>query len=127
MSQTHSKFKIFTGRLSADHTLGALAAEVEDFVRREGVAAKSIGAEFLEHADRLLLTLGYRDDEPGAPVRLRAVSIGALGPELDFQGLEASMGAAAAAERDIICHELYVTAQKEIFMIFLTLEGQAAS
>jgi hypothetical protein len=121
MIQTHAKFKIFTGRLGADRTLGTLASEVEDFVAKSGVAAKSIGAEYLEQAGCLLLTLGYRDDEPGAAVRLQAVPVGKLGPDLDFQALEGAMGQAAAAQRDIICHELYVTEERELFMIFLTL------
>lgn len=120
MNQTHNKFKLFVGTLAADRSLGSLAGEVEAFVSKSGVAPKSIGAEYLEHAGRLLVTIGYRDDEPGFPVRIRAVHIGQLGREPDLQDLEAAMSRAAAVEGAVICHELYVTADDQIYMIFMS-------
>ncbi|HZS08104.1 MAG TPA: hypothetical protein VFD58_24940 [Blastocatellia bacterium] len=120
-SQVHSRFKVFSGQLAADNTLGPLADEVANFARSTGVAAKSIGVEYLESADRLIITLGYRDDEPGYPIRLNCVSLGkidALGN--DFAALEKKMQEASARQGNIICHELYVTADQEFLMIFMT-------
>jgi hypothetical protein len=119
--QVHGKFKVFAGKLDANNTLGPLADEVADFVRYAGVAAKSIGVEYLEAAGRLILTLGYRDDEPGYPIKLTCVSLGkvdALGS--DFAALEQQMMAASAQQQNIICHELYVTGEQEFLMIFMS-------
>ena len=119
--QVHGKFKVFAGPLNEDNTIGPLAEEVSRFVRESNAAAKSIGVEYLESADRLIITLGYRDDEAGYPVKLSSVSLGkieALGS--DFAGLEQRMAEASAKFSNIICHELYVTDDHDFMMIFMT-------
>lgn len=119
--QVHNKFKVFAGNLEADNTIGSLADEVANFAQEAGLAAKSIGVEYLESAKRLIITLGYRDDEAGYPIKLSCVSLGklnALGS--DFSELEKKMQEASAQQRNIICHELYVTAEQEFLMIFMT-------
>lgn len=119
--QVHGKFKVFAGPLHTDNTIGPLAEEVARFVQESGAAAKSIGVEYLESADRLIVTLGYRDDEEGYPVKLSSVSLGqieALGS--DFTDLERRMAEASAGVRNIICHELYVTEDHDFMMIFMT-------
>ena len=87
--QVHGKFKVFAGPLNADDTIGQMAEEISRFVRDSKAAAKSIGVEYLESAERLIITLGYRDDEEGYPVKLSSVSLGkieAIGD--DFSELE---------------------------------------
>ena len=119
--QVHGKFKVFAGPLHTDNTIGPLAEEVSRFVRESGAAAKSIGVEYLESADRLIVTLGYRDDEEGYPVRLSSVTLGkieAFGD--DFADLERRMADASASFHNIICHELYVTEEHDFMMIFMT-------
>ena len=121
--QVHNKFKVFAGPLREDNTIGPLAEEVAAFVRETGAAAKSIGVEYLESAGRLIVTLGYRDDEEGYPVRLSSVTLGkieALGD--DFADLERRMADASAGFQNIICHELYVTEDHDFMMIFMTHE-----
>lgn len=123
-SQVHSHFKVFVGALAEDRTPGPLAAEVAAWAKASGVAAKSIGVEYLEGAGKLLLTVGYRDDEPGYPVALRSVSLGRI-EGLDEAGraaLEQRMAAASARLSSILCHELYVTADHEVIMTFLVQE-----
>lgn len=122
--QVHNRFKVFAGPLHEDNTIGPLAEEVARFVRESGAAAKSIGVEYLESADRLVVTLGYRDDEEGYPVRLSSVSLGkieALGA--DFADLERRMAEAGAGFQNIICHELYITEEHDFMMIFMTHEA----
>jgi hypothetical protein len=122
--QVHGKFKVFAGPLHEDNTIGPLAEEIARFVRESGAAAKSIGVEYLESADRLIVTLGYRDDEAGYPVRLSSVSLGrveAVGP--DFADLERRMAEAGSQFQNIICHELYVTEDHDFMMIFMTHEA----
>jgi hypothetical protein len=121
--QVHGKFKVFAGQLNADDTIGALAEEISGFVRDSKAAAKSIGVEYLESAERLIITLGYRDDEEGYPVKLASVSLGkieAFGD--DFSELERRMTEASSQFSNIICHELYVTSDHDFMMIFMTHE-----
>ena len=121
--QVHGKFKVFAGPLNEDDTIGPLADEIARFVRDSKAAAKSIGVEYLESAERLVITLGYRDDEEGYPVKLSSVSLGkieALGD--DFGELERRMTEASARFSNIICHELYVTGDHDFMMIFMTHE-----
>jgi hypothetical protein len=85
-------------------------------------APKSIGVEYLEHSKQVVVSLGYRDDEPGYAIKLQSVSLGkvaSLGaPELS--GLEKKMDEAAAKVSGIICHELLVTGEQEFIMVFMT-------
>ena len=120
-NQVHSKFKVFAGQLDSSKKIGALGEQVANFVRDAKVAAKSIGVEYIESAGRLIVTLGYREDEPWYPVQLHCVSLGkvdALGS--DFAALEQSMSEAAEKQRNIICHELYVTEDRDFLMVFMT-------
>jgi hypothetical protein len=119
--QVHSKFKMFTGPLQSGG-VDALAKELAGFVKESGVAAKSIGAEYLESAGKLVLTLGYRDDEPGYPVAVRSVDLGKI-ETLDAPALarlEKAMSDATAGVSGIICHELFITGDKEFFMVLMT-------
>jgi len=118
-AQVHHRFKVFTGDAGADGGVAALAPEVERFVAERGVAAKSIGVEFLESARKLVLTLGYRDDEPGYPVRLTSRSLGKVDGLEDLSGLEARMGEAAGDLQGVLCHELFVTDEGEFVMVFM--------
>jgi len=118
-AQVHHRFKAFTGGAGADGGVAALAPEVEGFVRERGVAAKSIGVEFLEGARKLVLTLGYRDDEPGYGIRLTSRSLGKVDSLDDLSGLEARMGEAAGDLDGVLCHELFVTDDGEFVMVFM--------
>jgi hypothetical protein len=122
--QVHGKFKVFAGPLNEDNSIGTLASDISNFVREAGVAAKSIGVEYLESADRLIITLGYRDDEDGYPVKVTSVSLGKI--EMlgdDFSKLEQAMSEASTQHSNIICHELYITEEHDFMMIFMTHEA----
>lgn len=119
--QVHSKFKVFAGNLQPDKTIGPLADEVARFVADSKIAPKSIGVEYLESARRLIITLGYRDDEPGYPVKINCVSLGKIDSMAgDFSALEEAMMNASRGQSNIICHELYVTEDHDLLMIFMT-------
>lgn len=120
--QSHKSFKIFAGTLGENNSIDDINEEIGKFVTENGVAAKSIGVEFLESANRLIFTLGYRTDEPSYAVKLTSVSLGkadVFGD--DFSALEAKMSEAATNQKDIICHELFVTKDGDFFMAFMTL------
>ena len=119
--QVHNHFKVFVHSYDKRTGPGELSAAVSEWVKSSGAAPKSIGVEYLEGARQLVLTVGYRDDEPGYPVAVKAVPLGPLG-HLDEAGcadLEARMAAAAQGLGHVICHELYITGDHEVAMVFL--------
>lgn len=120
-NQTHGKFKVFAGKLGADNGLGELADQVSAFASDNKIAAKSIGVEYLESAESLIITLGYRDDEDPYPIKLETVSLGQMSDlGQDFSALEQKMAEASETVNNIICHELYVTDDKDFLMVFMT-------
>lgn len=122
LAQVHNKFKIFTGALAADKTIGALADQISAFVVDHKVAAKSIGVEYLESAKKLIITLGYREGEDTYPVKVSTVSLGKIGglESGDVSRLEAAMTGACTAIDGIICHELYITDDGDFLVVFMS-------
>lgn len=117
--QVHTKFKLFTGTLDASGNIGKLAGEVAAWAKSAKVAPKSIGVEFLEGNKHLILSVGYRDDEPGYGIALASTKVGKIGKldAADLAKLEQEMSAAAAKQKAVICHELYVTDTSELFIV----------
>jgi len=106
-----SKFKLFIGEIGSHVALGTLVREVENFVRENPCAPKSFSVEYLEGSKRLLFSLGYRDDEPPYGISLSTIPLGRIG-ELsneDIARLESRQAEAAAAVKNVISHELFVS------------------
>jgi len=123
--QVHDKFKIFSGELAADGTIGKLADEVAAFANKSKIAPKSIGVAYLEPSKRLVITLGYRDDEEPYPIKLHSVRLGKVEVKgNDFSVLEKKMGEAGGKHRDIICHELYVTGGNDFTVVVMTHQAK---
>jgi hypothetical protein len=119
--QVHDKFKIFSGELAADGTIGKLADEVAAFAKTSKIAPKSIGVAYLEHGNRLVITLGYLEDDAPYPVKLHCVRLGKVDVKAaNFAALEQKIAAASAKHRDIICHELYVTGENDFTLVVMT-------
>ena len=118
--QVHHQFKVFAG-----DAFDTLAGQVQAWAAGGDAAPKSIGIEFIEAANKLLLSVGYRSDEPGYPVRLHSVSLGALGSldDASLAGIGAKMAEASRGFDRVICHELYVTGGQEVRMVFMVQEG----
>ena len=115
--QIHDNFKSFTGT-----DIGAISQEISTFVIKTGAAVKSIGIVHVNSANELLFSLGYRDDEPGYPVALKAAFIGHI-DTLHASGLEKldeALADAASSIEGIICHELLVTPSGDFTVVFLT-------
>ena len=111
-------FKVFV--LDAGHSDDGLrlAREVETFTKDGKVAVKSVGVEYLEARKQIVLSLGYRDDEPGYPAKLGVFSLGKLGLEAGV--IEKAMGEAAARVENVICHEFFVNDLGEFVMVLLS-------
>ena len=129
LQQVHSKFKIFTGSLAADKTLGPLADQIAAFARDQKVAAKSIGIEYLEGSKRIAISLGYRDDEAPYPVKIVSIPLGKIGDldSGDTSRLEEAMANAAAKINGILCHELYITEEGDFLAVFMSRADATAS
>jgi hypothetical protein len=123
--QVHDKFKIFSGDLAADGTIGKLADEVSVWVNKSKVAPKSIGVAYLEHGKRLVLTLGYIEDGEPYGVKLHSLRLGKFDvKDNDFRALEEKMAHAGAKHSNIICHELYVTGDNDFTVVVMTHEAK---
>jgi hypothetical protein len=123
--QVHDKFKIFSGELASDGTIGKLADEVAAFSTKQKIAPKSIGVAYLEPSKRVVLTLGYRDDEEPYAVKLHSVRLGKLDIKgNDFSVLEEKMAHAGSKHRDIICHELYVAGGNDFTVVVMTHQAK---
>lgn len=109
--QTHNKFKVFIASGSD------VIQRAEAVLNAYHVAPKSLGVEYLEEKDLVILTLGYRDDEPAREFKIREVALGKLA--LEDRPISAAMEAAAAGIDNIICHEFYVNKTGEFFAVFL--------
>src|ERR1700689_956083 len=123
--QVHDKFKIFSGALAADGTIGKIADEVAAFASKAKIAPKSIGVAYLEPSKHIVVTLGYRDDEEPYGVKLHSVRLGKIEVKgNDFSALEEKMAKAGAKHRNIICHELYVTGGNDFTVVVMTHEAK---
>ena len=122
LTQVHNKFKIFTGALAADKTIGPLAEQISAFVSERKVAAKSIGVEYLEAAKKLIITLGYSEGGETYPVKVATVSLGKIGglETGDVSRLEAAMTDACSGFDGILCHELYITDDGDFLVVFMS-------
>lgn len=114
LQQVHSKFKLFTG---PGKDIAPLAAQIEAFSQTNKMSPKSIGVEYLEHNQSLIMTLGYADDQEAHPVKIHSASVGKL--DGDHANLEQRMCDAAAKIGNVICHELFVTEENEVVMVFM--------
>ncbi len=120
-NQTHGNFKVFSGKLDENNGLGELADKVSNFAAENKVAAKSIGVEYLESSESLIITLGYRNDEDYYPIKLETADLGKMSDVgQDFSVLEQKMTESSQLFQNIICHELFVTEDKDFLMVFMT-------
>jgi hypothetical protein len=117
-AQIHTKFKLFTGELSGT-SLGALANTIENFANSPKVAAKSIGVEYLESEKKLVISLGYRDDEASYPIKLHVENLGHWDGK-NTETLETAMAQATDKLASILCHELFVTEKGDFCMVLMT-------
>jgi len=123
--QVHDKFKIFSGALASDGTIGKLADEVSAFAKKSKIAPKSIGVAYLEPGKRLVITLGYRDDEAPYPVKLHCVRLGKVDVKSgNFSPLEEKIATASAKHGNVICHELYVTGENDFTLVVMTHQAE---
>ena len=97
--------------LKLEHYLGA----------KDKVAVKSVGAAYAK--GKLMLTIGYRDDEEPYEVALHSSKIGRVGP-LDDDEMQRFTRAIVAGGNNwppVLGHTLYVTKDGDLYLVVLSL------
>ena len=119
--QEHTQFKLFSKEFKGDQSVQELLDEVEKWANDNVVGPKSIGVEYIESNHNILMTLGYRSDE-NYPVHLVSDMIGTVNVGGDYSDIEAGIATAAQKHANIICHEMFITAADELYMVFMNHE-----
>lgn len=123
MNQVHSKFKVFVGDPVSDNSIGDLGRQIEQFVDDAKIAPKSIGIEYLESSHKLIMTLGYSDEQSCTPVTISCKNLGQVDISQGTTALEEKMSEIASKHQNLICHEIYITDKNEFFMVFMGLRA----
>ena len=120
-AQVHDKFKLFTGVLDDAGHIKDVAALVHEWAKKDKIAVKSVGAAVA--AGKLMLTIGYRDDEEPYEIELHSSKIGRVG-ELDKDEQQRFTRAIESGGMNwppVLGHTLYVTKQGDLYLIVLSL------
>ena len=113
---SHNQFKIFKGQLG---DLSAIKKKIESFVSKNKVSARSIGIEFIEHTKEVFISFGYSKEGKFAAVSIDIVNLGKVDLG-NTKAIEKQMSAEAKKLKKVICHELLITDQNELMMLFMT-------
>lgn len=118
MEQVHEKFKLFRSGANSGN-FDKIFKEIEEFANKASRSPKSIGAEYLEASKELILTLGYTEGSAeNNNVKLEVFEIGNL--DEDNESIEKKIAENASKLKTVICHELFITENNELHMIFMT-------
>jgi len=120
-AQVHDKFKLFTGVLDDAGHIKDVAALVHEWAKKDKIAVKSVGAAVA--AGKLMLTIGYRDDEEPYEIELHSSKIGRVG-ELDKdeqQRFTRAIESGGINWPPVLGHTLYMTKQGDLYLIVLSL------
>jgi hypothetical protein len=120
-AQVHDRFKLFIGTLDDAGHITELAKVIHEWVAKDKVAVKSVGAAVSN--GKLLLTIGFRDDEPTYDVVLHSSKIGRVGA-LDADEISRFTRAIESGGMNwppVIGHSLYVTKNNDLYLAVLSL------
>jgi len=120
--QEHTKFEVFTKEFKSEDSINQILSDIENWIKEKKVASKSIGVEFLEKANYIVMSLGYRDDEDAYNVKLKSSLIDKIEVGADYTQLEKKMSETASKLSNIICHELFITGTNDFYMVFMVKE-----
>lgn len=107
MEQIHSKFKVFITKTDSNGNISAEVHEkINTFIAANKVAVKSVGVEYLEQEDYIVISLGYTEGQEHYSVVLQEVNLGSLA--LDESVIASALTKACDGMENVICHEFYV-------------------
>lgn len=121
-AQVHDKFKLFIGALDDAGHIKDLAAVIQEWVKTSKASVKSLGSAVA--AGKLMITIGYRDDEETqTEVAFHSSKIGRVGP-LDADETSRFNRAIESGTMNwppVIGHSLYVTKAGDLYLAVLQL------
>ncbi len=120
-AQVHDKFKLFIGELDDAGHVNTLAKSVHEWVAKSNVAVKSVGAAYAK--GKLVLSIGYRDDEPAYAVELHSLKLGRVGT-LDADESNRFNRAIESGGMNwppVLAHTMYVTKDNDLYLVILSL------
>lgn len=127
MEQVHSKFKVFvvTPDKNSLKIPSDLHLTMNGFIALNKVAVKSVGVEYVEAIDKIVISLGYTEGQESYPIVLQSILLGQLamkeGQSL-AEELEVALTKAAETQDDsVICHEFYVDKNGNYVALFLKM------
>lgn len=127
MEQVHSKFKVFvvTPDKNSLKIPSDLHLTMNGFIALNKVAVKSVGVEYVEAIDKIVISLGYTEGQESYPIVLQSILLGQLamkeGQNL-AEELEVALTKAAETQDDsVICHEFYVDKNGNYVALFLKM------
>src|ERR1700748_194504 len=108
--QIHSKFKVFTATPDSN---GGIPEDIHlamnGFIALNKVAVKSVGVEYVESINKIVISLGYVEGQDSYAVVLQPVHLGKFGIDKDSNLTkdleEALTKAAETQDNSVICHE----------------------
>lgn len=115
---THNEFKLFTAKYNNGKGLKPLLNKIMKWSGSQNIEARSIGVEYLEGKDMLLMSLGFVLSNKPHPITLKSVKMGVLDLD-DLDGMNLKMSHQAEDEEGVICHELFVTGDDSLTLIFM--------
>lgn len=121
--QAHSKFKVF---VTTPDSSGGIPEDIHlamnGFIALNKVAVKSVGVEYVEIINKIVISLGYVEGQEPYAVVLQPINLGkldGLAPTLS-ESLEVALTRAAETEdNSVICHEFYVDKDGNYVALFL--------
>jgi len=120
-AQVHDRFKLFVGELDDAGHVTNLAKSVYEWVAKHKVAVKSVSAAAA--MGKLMLTIGYRDDEPSYEIALHSSKLGRVGP-LDADETTRFNRAIESGGMNwppVIGHAMYVTKNDDLYLVVMSL------
>jgi hypothetical protein len=120
----HDKFKLFVGALDDAGHINDLAKPIVEWAVKDKIAVKSVGAAVSQ--GKLILTIGYRDDETPYPIELHSLKIGRVGVlDADEQNrFTRAVESGGMNWPPVIGHTLYVTKANDLYLVILTATYQ---
>jgi hypothetical protein len=112
-----ARFKLFKGTF-INVISPELLAEVKAFADDPNVSARSIGIEYLEHDNSVVVSLGFSNETDHSKVEFDLALIGNLNTN-SLEDLEFHMAHHAAELGNVICHEFFVTETGDMYAIFM--------
>jgi hypothetical protein len=120
MNQEHDRIKLFVMDYNGTEDFSKVMNEAGTWVATNKIAPKSIGIAYVDKDKKLVLSMGYRNDETPYLVQLSATSVGKIDFNSDLSQYEDIISDAMAASDSVVCHEMFITEDDVLHVILMS-------